>query len=858
MRRIVAAFTVVAAVGLSAAGPRAQAMTDPGPASASADTFGRADFATATYGDFTETGNSVLRCPNDTDPTEGGGTSAQCRAATAGQTGAENSDFYLRRAGSDGNGVFDSSTAKLTVPSGATVEYARLDWGGSTGRTGLDVDVALDDTPLLNGSLTLPPVSCLGLYLPTLLPTLLAPAQKPPSPPAAPTPDRQNLALSVRQAGATGATVPVEPTNYGTAGGDAQMYSAYADVTGTVAAAVTAASGSAGTPTTLDVTVGNVWAVSGIGCSAGWSLLVVFGYPSAPTDPTNPYQHLREIDVFSGRHVQDPLTSTELTLPMSNVDANDAGVEVGMTAFGGDPEHSGAVSVGGQPQADPCGAPDFFSGCAQGALDPFDATTFIRDNLSVDAKQIVPARASVTGGPDVDIGLSGVTRPYLLQNVVISEDIDPSIGVTMTGPAQPVHAGDPATVAILVRNTGDVPLFDVGLAVGPASTDPTCQPDVAGTLAPGDTLTVTCTLTAGDATFDATATATGDYRLDDPHTRVTGSATATVTVVGPMIAVAVSADPPVVDRTDPGRPVLLTFTVTNGSATAEGALDATVTTDPALPGCQPAPIDQIQPGFTGQTTCTIVPVADTTVTAMATATSRTFPHDRATATSPKLGVGVIDPALDIAVVADPATVAPGGRTDFTVSVHNTGDVALALTVTDDVATACDFTVAGAGLAPHTAQSQKCSESLPSGTTSLTDTAHFSATPVGTTPTGIPITGPAADEPITGQASGTATAGASAAGSGTAGSGGGSASGGGSSGGGSSGSGGSGSAAGGGSGGGASGGGTGGSAPSLAYTGVAVGLPLALGAGLVVLGVVLVGRRRDREKAGRGLVVRRRR
>lgn len=853
MRRVVAAVTVAAAVGLFAAGPRAQAMTDLGPASAPADTFGRANFATATYGDFTETGNSVLRCPNDTDPTEGGGTSAQCRAATAGQAGVENSDFYLRRAGSGGNGVFDSSTARLTVPSGATVEYAQLDWGGSTGRAGLDVDVALDDTPLVNGSLTLPPVSCLGLYLPTLLPTLLAAAQKPPSPPAAPTPEKQNLALSVRQAGTTtGATVPVEPTNYGTAGGDAQMYSAYADVTSTVAAAVTAAGGGAGTPTTLDVTVGNVWAVSGFGCSAGWSLLVVFGYPSAPTDPTSPYQHLREIDVFGGRHVQEPSTSTDLSVPASNVDANDAGVEVGMTAFGGDPGHSGAVSVGGQPQADPCGAPDFFSGCAQGALDPFDVTTFVRDNLSVDAKQIVPTRASVTGGPDVDIGLSGATRPYLLQNVVVSEDIDPSIGVTMTGPGQPVHAGDPATVAVLVRNTGDVPLFGVGLAVGPASTDPKCQPDVAGTLAPGDTLTVTCTLTAGDTTFDATATATGDYRLDDPHTQVTGSATATVTVIGPMIAVAVSADPPVVDRTDPGQPVRLTFTVTNSGATAEGPLDATVTTDPALPGCQPAPVDQIQPGFTGQTTCTITPAVDTTVTAMATATSRTFPHDRATATSPKLGVGVIGPVLDIAVVADPATVAPGGKTDFTVSVHNTGDVALALTVTDDVATACDFTVAGAGLAPHTAQSQKCTESLPPGTTSLTDTAHFSATPVGTTSTGIPITGPAANEPITGQASGTATAGASATGSGAAGSGGGSASGGGSSGGGSSGSAGSASASGGGSGGGA------GSAPSLAYTGVAVGLPLALGAGLLVFGVMLVGRRREGEKAGRGLVVRRRR
>jgi archaellum component FlaG (FlaF/FlaG flagellin family) len=839
MRRLVAAFAVVAAVGLSTVGPQAHAMTDP--TANPTDSFQQANFATATYGDFTEVGNGVLRCPNDTDPPAGGGTPAQCEAATAGQTGVENSSFYLRRAGSNGADVFDSSTAQLSVPSGATVEYAQLGWGGSTGRSGIDIALSLGDGPLVAGSVTLPPVSCTGLYLPTLLPTLLAPAEKPPSPPAAPTPDRQNLALSVRPAGSTetGTTTPVEPTNYGTAGENAQMYSAYADVTSSIAGAVTSAATSAGMPTTLDVTVGNVWAVSGFGCSAGWSLLVVFGYPTAPTDPASPYQHLREVDVYTNRLVQEPLTSNDLAVPASNVDANRAGVEVGLTAFGGDPEHSGEVSVGGQVQADPCGAPDFFSGCAQGALDPLDPNTFVKDNLSVDAKSIVPATASVTGGPDVDIGLSGTSRPYLLQNIVISEDIDPSIGVSMAGPGQPVHAGDPATVTVLVRNTGDVPLYGVGLTVGPAATGPKCQPDVAGTLAPGDMVNVRCTLTAADSTFDATATATGDYRLDDPHTQVSGTATTTVTVIGPLIAVAVSANPPVVRKTDPGQPVLLTFTVTNDSPAAEGPLDATVTPDPALPGCQPAPIDQIQPGFTGQATCTIMPITDTTVTATAIATSQTYPHDKATATSSKVGIGVVNPALDIVVLADPTTVAPNGQVSFTVAVHNTGNVALALTATDDIAQACDFTVTGTGLAPNSAQSQKCTLPVPSGATSLTDTAHFSATPVGRTTTGIPITGPAASDPITGQASGTATVSAlgSATGSGGAAAGGSGGSSGTGAPGGGSGSGGSGAAA---------GGGSSGSSPSLAYTGVAVGVPLALGAGLVVLGLVLVSRRRRRQ------------
>jgi hypothetical protein len=232
------------------------------------------------------------------------------------------------------------------------------------------------------------------------------------------------------------------------------------------------------------------------------------------------------------------------------------------------------------------------------------------------------------------------------------------------------------------------------------------------------------------------------------------------------------------------------------------------------------------------------------VTASATATSATFPHDRATATSPPLGIGVISPALAIAVVADPATVPPGDLVNFTVAVHNTGDVALALAVTDDTAAACDFAVTGSGLAPGTAQSQKCTVTTPSGMDSVTDTAQFTATPVGNTATGIPITGPAATEQLTGQATGTARISATAAGHGANGTGTGSGGSGGTAGGGSGGSlSGGGSAPDGGSGGGTGSGAAGGGSSGLAYTGVTVGVPLAVGFGLTAVGVVLLARRR---------------
>ncbi|HEY7815198.1 MAG TPA: hypothetical protein VIC62_18265, partial [Nakamurella sp.] len=258
MRRL-GAVLGVAVVGVLVVAPPVHALTLVGPDPLRpADSFQQANFAGATYGDFAMVGNSVLRCPNDTDPTNGGGTSAQCRAASAGTAqGIENGSFYLRRAGS-GDGAFDGSSAQLTVPTGATVEYAQLDWGGSTGRARIDVDLPLGNTPLPITSVTLPPVSCTGLFLPTLVPSLLAPAQPPPMPPAAPGPDRQNLTLSARPATSTaaGPTVPVEPTNYGTAGQFNEMYSAYADVTRTIAGAVSSAGAYPGMPTTLDVTVG--------------------------------------------------------------------------------------------------------------------------------------------------------------------------------------------------------------------------------------------------------------------------------------------------------------------------------------------------------------------------------------------------------------------------------------------------------------------------------------------------------------------------------------------------------------------------------------------------------------------------
>jgi hypothetical protein len=87
-------------------------------------------------------------------------------------------------------------------------------------------------------------------------------------------------------------------------------------------------------------------------------------------------------------------------------------------------------------------------------------------------------------------------------------------------------------------------------------------------------------------------------------------------------------------------------------------------------------------------------------------------------------------------------------------VHNTGDVPLAVTVSDDeFARFCDFS--NTQLPAGAAQSQTCTVPAPTTAGPFTDDAQFTANPVGKTSSGVPITGPAADSSIHGQTAGTA-------------------------------------------------------------------------------------------------------
>ena len=92
------------------------------PAHAADRSFG-IRFQTNDEGDITSAANTVMTCPA-ADPL--------CAPARAGGT-RDNNNFLMTYVDVDADGTtFDSSTADLTIPAGATVLFAGLYWGADT------------------------------------------------------------------------------------------------------------------------------------------------------------------------------------------------------------------------------------------------------------------------------------------------------------------------------------------------------------------------------------------------------------------------------------------------------------------------------------------------------------------------------------------------------------------------------------------------------------------------------------------------------------------------------------------------------------------------------------------------------
>jgi len=143
--------------------------------------------------------------------------------------------------------TFDSSTARVAVPPGASVDIALLYWGGDTGASS-------------NGGARCSQIGSTATPPPT-----------------------RGAADTVRVKVGTGGYLPIQASTFDSvpAGGGGEPFQGRADITTLFAPVQRPAA-----LTTVDVTVADLQTATGTNCSGGWTVLLVYTYPSGADRPS--------------------------------------------------------------------------------------------------------------------------------------------------------------------------------------------------------------------------------------------------------------------------------------------------------------------------------------------------------------------------------------------------------------------------------------------------------------------------------------------------------------------------------------------------------------------------------------------
>jgi uncharacterized repeat protein (TIGR01451 family) len=203
--------------------------------------------------------------------------------------------------------------------------------------------------------------------------------------------------------------------------------------------------------------------------------------------------------------------------------------------------------------------------------------------------------ASYSGDPD-NAG-SSTTCGDLSESPLV---LKPHISVSKSPDAQTILVGQTANFTITVTNDGNATLTNVvvtdALAPGCART----SADIAGlaSMAPGATITYTCSLANVTASFTNIAVATGRPPVGPD---VSAQDTAAVTVVAPATHPAISiVKNPKSQTVTSGGTATFTITVTN---TGDVSLTNVTVSDPLSPNCNRT-IGTLAPGASSSYTCT--------------------------------------------------------------------------------------------------------------------------------------------------------------------------------------------------------------------------------------------------------------
>ncbi|MEU8763638.1 hypothetical protein [Streptomyces sp. NPDC048659] len=359
------------------------------------------------YGDFLTIGNTVIGCP--TAPAD---MAARCATAASGQGADNNNTFDMERIDTAGMSAgFGSSTGHVVIPPGAKVAYARLFWGGNDGTYRGPSGAALARCDISG-----------------------ADVDRSPGDPATTVP---RIRVGTGTGTATG--TPVTPEHVVTDPADTHgphYYTGEADVT----AAFTAAAGD--TP----VAVGGIWAPSGRGCVAGWSLTLVYAYP-AP-DPKHAPDR-RAVYVYGG-HVLQRSSSPATTVTVDGFYRSTGKARASVTAYEGDWNTPGdRFLVDGHNVTEPHtgSTTNFFVSASDGAVNPK-----LVNNLSIDAEAFaLPAGAIPAGATSADLTFTTSGDTYVPSALALSVPV-PDLKVTKTARPKTVKPGDTVTYTVTAEN----------------------------------------------------------------------------------------------------------------------------------------------------------------------------------------------------------------------------------------------------------------------------------------------------------------------------------------------------------------------------------------------------------------------
>ncbi|MEV0092340.1 hypothetical protein [Streptomyces sp. NPDC050738] len=431
------------------------------------------------YGDFKTIGNTVMGCP--TTPAD---MAARCAVAADGQGRDNNNTFVMERINAAGTEAdFGSSTGRVVIPDGAKVAYARLFFGGNDGtyRGPSGAQLLRCD---ISGANVLP------------------------------SPGEPLDAVPV--AGVNGAApTKVTPANLvrdpATTNGP-HYYTGEADVTNLF-------SGITGTGAAIPVAVGDIWAPTGKGCVAGWSMTVVYKYdaPNAQHAPDR-----RNIYVYGG-HVLQRSTSPATTVTVDGFYRTAGKPRASVTAYEGDWNTAGdRFAVGGQniTESHTGNTNNFFISEDDGALVPK-----MVNNLSIDAKEfdVTSGSGRAAGTEPIPVGATSTTLSfstrgdtYVPSAFALSVPV-PDLEVTKTSSPKSVRPGDTVTYTVKAKNISRLPYPNAKFAddLSQSLDDATYNNDAKATI--------------GKATYDAprlsytgnipagrTATITYSVKVNDP------------------------------------------------------------------------------------------------------------------------------------------------------------------------------------------------------------------------------------------------------------------------------------------------------------------------------------------------------